>query len=62
MKLTITIPNLSDEVHYLNRADALNLVAKRLGLSRWCGHLMVLNQTGHVILPNKSATITLKEE
>jgi len=62
MKLTISIPNLPDEVHYLNRSDALNLVAKRFGISRWCGHLMVLNQTGHVILPKNTATITLKEE
>jgi len=62
LKLTISRPNLPDEIHYLDKADALNLAAKRLGLSRWCGHLMVLNQTGHVILPNNAATITLKEE
>jgi len=62
LKLTISIPNSPNDVHYLDRADALNLVAKKFGISRWCGHLLVLNQTGHVILPNNAATITLKEE
>lgn len=61
LKLTIFSHGV-DEVHYLNRPDALNLVAKRFGLHRWCGHLITLDQTGHVILPKNAATITLKEE